>query len=246
MFSDRKLGCGAGGVVSCPLTQDNGAGWIRFRGQSTAPAAWRCWRRCAGLHADEEMRRRATSGVVFEIGVSEWPARWRRGRCSRRPSPQRTRAAFSAESSTSITPKRQTPASAHRRSGPRSCHPSSLPVRMIAAPCRSMMLSTSFKSIRCAFPCVGVALRPCGRGAACGRRERPCPSCACSAPAPGRSPRGDMHAFPDRVRFFAREREYIGQESFDALVHRVSPPPISLADSPSPPTAPRRAREGRR
>jgi hypothetical protein len=28
----------------------------------------------------------------------------------------------------------------------------------------------------------------------------------------------------DRVRFFARERENVGQEGFDALVHRVSPP----------------------
>ena len=30
-----------GGVVSCPLTQHNSAGWIRFRGQSTTRAAWR-------------------------------------------------------------------------------------------------------------------------------------------------------------------------------------------------------------
>jgi hypothetical protein len=28
---------------------------------------------------------------------------------------------------------------------------------------------------------------------------------------------------PDIVRFFTRERENVGQESFDALVHRVSP-----------------------
>jgi hypothetical protein len=28
----------------------------------------------------------------------------------------------------------------------------------------------------------------------------------------------------DRVRLFARERENVGQEGFDALVHRVSPP----------------------
>jgi hypothetical protein len=28
-----NLGEGMGGVVSCPLTRDNGAGWIRFRGQ---------------------------------------------------------------------------------------------------------------------------------------------------------------------------------------------------------------------
>ena len=32
---------------------------------------------------------------------------------------------------------------------------------------------------------------------------------------------GDMHAFPDSVRFFTRERENVGQEGFDALVHRV-------------------------
>jgi hypothetical protein len=31
----------------------------------------------------------------------------------------------------------------------------------------------------------------------------------------------DMHAFPDRILFFAREREYIGQEGFDALAHWV-------------------------
>ena len=28
----------------------------------------------------------------------------------------------------------------------------------------------------------------------------------------------------DRVRLFARERENVAQEGFDALVHRVSPP----------------------
>jgi hypothetical protein len=35
-----NLGAGMGGVVSRPLTRDNGAGWIRFRGQSTTRAAW--------------------------------------------------------------------------------------------------------------------------------------------------------------------------------------------------------------
>jgi hypothetical protein len=34
-------------------------------------------------------------------------------------------------------------------------------------------------------------------------------------------PEGDAHALPDRLRFFARERENVGQEGFDALVHRV-------------------------
>jgi IrrE N-terminal-like domain len=32
---------------------------------------------------------------------------------------------------------------------------------------------------------------------------------------------GDAHAFPDRLRVFSRERENIGQEDFDALVHRA-------------------------
>ena len=39
----------------------------------------------------------------------------------------------------------------------------------------------------------------------------------------------------------ASERESVAQEGFDALVHQVSPPPVSLADSASPPKAPRRA-----
>jgi hypothetical protein len=58
---------------------------------------------------------------------------------------------------------------------------------------------------------------------------------------------GDPHPSPDRVRLFARERENVRQEGFDVLVHRVFPavPPVSLADSPSPSKAPRRAREGR-
>jgi hypothetical protein len=45
------------------------------------------------------------------------------------------------------------------------------------------------------------------------------------------------------VRLFARERENVAQEGFDALVNRVCPavPPVSLAESPSPPKAPRRA-----
>ena len=34
---------------------------------------------------------------------------------------------------------------------------------------------------------------------------------------------GDPHPLPDRVRLFARERENVAQEGFDALVHRVSP-----------------------
>ena len=55
------------------------------------------------------------------------------------------------------------------------------------------------------------------------------------------------HLIADHVRFFARERENVAQEGFDALVHRAFPaaPPVSLADSHSPPKAPRRAGEGR-
>jgi hypothetical protein len=34
----------------------------------------------------------------------------------------------------------------------------------------------------------------------------------------------DSHPLADRVRVFARQRENIGQEGFDALVHRVSRP----------------------
>jgi hypothetical protein len=55
---------------------------------------------------------------------------------------------------------------------------------------------------------------------------------------------GDPHPLPDRVQVFPGERENVGQEGagpsgFPAV------PPVSLADSPSPPKAPRRAREGR-
>jgi hypothetical protein len=35
---------------------------------------------------------------------------------------------------------------------------------------------------------------------------------------------GDPHSLPNRVRVLARERENVAQESFDALVHRASPP----------------------
>jgi hypothetical protein len=35
---------------------------------------------------------------------------------------------------------------------------------------------------------------------------------------------GDPHPLPDRVQVFPGERENVGQEGFDALVHRVSPP----------------------
>ena len=52
---------------------------------------------------------------------------------------------------------------------------------------------------------------------------------------------------PSRGRVFARERENIRQQGFDALSPSGFPaaPPVSIADSPSPPKAPRRAREGR-
>ena len=35
---------------------------------------------------------------------------------------------------------------------------------------------------------------------------------------------GDPHPLPDRVQVFPGERENVGQEGFDALVYRVSPP----------------------
>jgi hypothetical protein len=35
---------------------------------------------------------------------------------------------------------------------------------------------------------------------------------------------GDAHTLADRVHVFPGERENVGQEGFDALVHRVSPP----------------------
>ena len=44
---------------------------------------------------------------------------------------------------------------------------------------------------------------------------------------------GDPHPLPDRVQVFPGERENVGQEGFDALAG----PPVSLADSPSPPKA---------
>jgi hypothetical protein len=70
-----------------------------------------------------------------------------------------------------------------------------------------------------------------------GKREPLGPSCASSAPAVGRSlalGEGDPHPLLDRVRLFARERENVAQEGFDALVHRAFPavPAVSLADSP--------------
>jgi hypothetical protein len=44
---------------------------------------------------------------------------------------------------------------------------------------------------------------------------------------------GAPHPLPDRVRLFARERENVAQEGFDALVHRAFPavPAVSLADN---------------
>jgi hypothetical protein len=57
----------------------------------------------------------------------------------------------------------------------------------------------------------------------------------------------DAHLIADRVEVFPGERENVGQEGFDALGPSGFPavPPVSLADRPSPPKAPRRAREGR-
>ena len=40
---------------------------------------------------------------------------------------------------------------------------------------------------------------------------------------------GDPHPLADRVRVFVREGENVGQEGFNALVHRVSPPYRLLA-----------------
>ena len=55
---------------------------------------------------------------------------------------------------------------------------------------------------------------------------------------------GDSYAQPlaDRVRVFARKRENVGQEGAGPS-GCPDVPPVSLADSPSPPKAPRRARE---
>ena len=35
---------------------------------------------------------------------------------------------------------------------------------------------------------------------------------------------GHPHPLPDRIQVFSGERKNVGQERFDALVHRVSPP----------------------
>ena len=57
---------------------------------------------------------------------------------------------------------------------------------------------------------------------------------------------GAPHPLRDRIRLFAREREDVGQEAFDALsIWFPRRTPVSLADSRSPSKAPRRAREGR-
>jgi hypothetical protein len=49
------------------------------------------------------------------------------------------------------------------------------------------------------------------------RRERPCPSCACSAPALGRTSltvsQGDAHPFAERVLVFAREGEDVAGDA---------------------------------
>jgi hypothetical protein len=57
----------------------------------------------------------------------------------------------------------------------------------------------------------------------------------------------DPHPLADRVRVFVRKRENVAQEAFDGAGPSVFPaiPLVSSADSPSPPKAPRRAREGR-
>jgi hypothetical protein len=68
-----------------------------------------------------------------------------------------------------------------------------------------VLLSTIFKSLRCAFPCGAATPRLRERGTARGRRERHCPSCACSSLPLGRSPRsrrtvGDDRAIPQCPR----------------------------------------------
>jgi hypothetical protein len=70
-----------------------------------------------------------------------------------------------------------------------------------------------------AFPCTAVVHRSRERGTARGRRERPCPSCACHPEERLAVGKGPAHPLADRVRVFARERENIGQEGYDALVH---------------------------
>ena len=97
-----------------------------------------------------------------------------------------------------------------------------------------MMLSTTFR--RCAIASLGVDAFPRRRecGTTPGRRERLGPSCACSLPAPERSPRSRRapHApLADRVRVFARERETSARK-VDALVHHRALPAMPPVDPP--------------
>ena len=107
-------------------------------GGSSNSSSGRCWRRCAGPRPGEQPGSRQSARLLFEIDVGERLPVIVADDQAGVGLLERTGAAFSAESSTSITPKRQTPASAHRRSGPRSCHPSIVQLtpalRFIAAP----------------------------------------------------------------------------------------------------------------
>ena len=83
-----------------------------------------------------------------------------------------------------------------------------------------------------------------------GRREPPCPSCAClflrleDFLAVGE---GDPHPLADRVRVFASAsaRTSAGKASMRWSIGFPRRTACSLADSPSPSKAPRRVREGR-
>ena len=101
--------------------------------------------------------------------------------------------------------------------------------------CRSMMVSTSFNALRSAFLGVDAFPRRRENGTARGRRERHCPSCACSSLALGRLPRSQREQrAPHRglrpvLHPRARERR---PGRLDALVHRVSlASRIALGDS---------------
>jgi hypothetical protein len=91
-----------------------------------------------------------------------------------------------------------------------------------------MMVSTSFK---CSAIRVSPALMHLGDDAGTAQR-----AAGVSGPVPHALVRflrpegrlavgeGDAHTLADRVQVFPGERENVGQEGFDALVHRVSPP----------------------
>ena len=88
-----NLGEGIGGVVSCPLTQDNGAGWIRFRGQVNNSGSLAMMRRASSRVSsfDRDQCRKTAGDYRWHTrahrGGRSWPSLTTRLR-SRPPAPR--------------------------------------------------------------------------------------------------------------------------------------------------------------